>query len=428
MAAHLEGRGASVLDFMGFAQKGGQVLSFVRLARTPADLNQVRIDRGGADALLACDLVVAGSREALGTLAHGRTRVVANQREIPTGAMLRDPAARIDTRALERLLVRRVGEGAYRGLDAQAMAERLVGDAQPANVLLLGFAWQEGLVPVSLEALERAIELNGVAVEMNRRAFAWGRLLAADPDVVAAHLPEAALPPVARTLEEIVARRAAFLADYQDEAYAARYRARIEAVAAAERHAYGEGATALAEAAARGLFKLMAYKDEYEVARLHTEGSFLARLKRDFQDGARLSFHLAPPLIARAGPDGRPRKMRFGPWILPVFRGLARLKRLRGTALDPFGYTHERREERALIGEYEGLIETAIARMGVARPEDLAELLGLPEAIRGYGPVKAEALARARARRDEILARIAAARPDVSVIVERLPDVSRRRA
>jgi len=412
MAAHLEGRGASVLDFMGFAQKGGQVLSFVRLAPTPDALHQVRIDRGRANAVLACDLVVAASPEALGVLAGDRTRIVANAREIPTGAMLRDPDARIDTRALEALLARRVRPGALSSFDAQHYAERLIGDAQQANVMLLGYAWQRGLIPVSLAALERAIELNGVAVETNRRAFAWGRLAAAEPAFVAPHLEEPGAEPIARTLDETIERRFAYLAAYQDRPYAERYAAVVNRLRRAEEGVYGRGATTLTGAAARSLFKLMAYKDEYEVARLYADGSFLARIRREFEGDVRLTFHLAPPFLARPRPgETEPRKMTFGPWMLKAFGLLARLKRLRGTALDPFGRTHERRQERALIGEYEGMIEEAIARMGSARVEDLAEYLSLPEAIRGFGPVKERAIERFRERRAEILARPAAPQP-----------------
>ena len=407
MAAHLEGKGASVLDFTGFAQKGGQVLSFVRIADTPEALRQVRIDRGRATAVLACDLVVAASREALGVLAPGRTRIVANSREIPTGAMLRDADARVDTRAIEVLLARRVGEHAFASFDASAYAHHLVGDAQQANVLLLGYAWQQGLVPVSLVAMERAIELNGIAVEANRRAFAWGRLAAADPEFTAQHLGRAGEHRPAASLAEIVERRAAFLTAYQDRAYAARYRDRVEAVAQAERRAFGEGAPEMAAAVAASLFKLMAYKDEYEVARLYTDGHFVERIRREFDGDVRLSFHLAPPLLSRIRPgETEPRKMTFGPWMLAVFRLLARMRRLRGTALDLFGYTAERRQERALIDEYETLIDAAVAAFGTAKRDDCLALLRLPLDIRGFGPVKDRAVTRYRHKRDELLARL----------------------
>ncbi|GJD47322.1 hypothetical protein OPKNFCMD_0028 [Methylobacterium crusticola] len=403
MAAHLEGRGASVLDFMGFAQKGGQVLSFVRLAAEPEALHQVRIDRGRADAVLACDLVVAASRDAGAVIDPARTRIVANTHEIPTGATLRDPGARVDTRMLAGLLARRVGPDALRCLDAQASAERLLGDAQGANVLLLGYAWQCGLVPVSLAALEQALRLNGVAVEANRLALAWGRLLAADPGFVESHLAAPERPAPAETLEALVARRAEFLTAYQDARYAQRYRVRVEAVRRAERAAHGTAV--LAEAVARSLFKLMAVKDEYEVARLHADPAFHARLAREFEGAVRPTFHLAPPLLARTRPgESEPRKRAFGPWLLPVLRGLAALRGLRGTALDPLRLSAERRAERALLDRYEGQIDAALGLLGTADPGLLRALLAAPQEIRGFGPVKARAMAAWAARTEELLA------------------------
>ncbi|AWB20990.1 indolepyruvate ferredoxin oxidoreductase family protein [Methylobacterium currus] len=401
MAAHLEGRGASVLDFMGFAQKGGQVLSFVRLADDPGALHQVRIDRGRADAVLACDLVVAASSDAASVIDPARTRIIANTHEIPTGASLRDPKARIDTRMLENLLARRVRAGALRSLDAQAMAARLTGDAQAANVLLLGFAWQCGLVPVSRDALDQAVALNGVAVAGNRLALAWGRLLAADPAFVEAHLaPE---PAPAQDLDALVARRAEYLTAYQDGLYAARYRDRVARVRA-------RGGDVLAEAVARSLFTLMAIKDEYEVARLQSDPAFLARLAEEFEGkgpGAKVrpTFHLAPPILARTPPgESEPRKIAFGPWLLPVLRGLASLKGLRGRRLDPLWLIAERREERAVLAEYEAQIDAALALVGRADPAALRDLLAAPQEIRGFGPVKARAIAAWRARSDALLA------------------------
>jgi indolepyruvate ferredoxin oxidoreductase len=399
MAAHLEGASASVLDFTGFAQKGGAVLSHVRLARDGSMLHQARIDIGSADALIACDLVVGASRDWLGLVAPGRTRVVANTREIPTGAMLRKADSKVETGLLEELLRRR-GAHAYGSIDAHHLAERLVGDAIQANMLLLGFAWQRGLVPVSFAAIDRAIELNGIAVDQNRRAFAWGRLAAADPGFVSHFAGDGHLP--ARTLEEIVGKRVAFLAAYQNAAYAERYRVRVDETRAAERQALGS--ETLTEAVAKSLFKLMAYKDEYEVARLYAEGGFAKRIERDFEGPVKLKLHLAPPLLSRPRPGAtEPRKIEFGPWMLPLFRVLARLKRLRGTALDPFGYTAERRAERRLIAEYEALIDMLLPRLGSADPAILLELLRLPEKICGFGPVKERAIAAAEARKTELL-------------------------
>ena len=401
MAAHLMGGGASELDFMGFAQKGGQVLSHVRLAGTPAALHQVRIDRGRADALVAADLVVAAGPEAMAAIDPGRTRVVANSRETQTGATLRNPDARIDTGMLEALLRRRAG--AYHSVDATALAERLLGNTIGANVLLLGLAWQHGLVPLPLEALDRAIEVNGVAVAANKLAFAWGRLAAADPAFVARHAADPA-PALSQTLDEIVARRVEFLRAYQNAAYAERFRIRVEAVR--QREAALNGGTKLAEAVARNLFKLMAYKDEYEVARLHTETGFLGKLQAGFEGTPRLRFHLAPPLLARRGPDGAPRKIALGPWVVPVFRVLAKLRPLRGTALDPFGHTAERRAERQLLTDYETTLDDMLPRLDSARLPAAVEWATLPATIRGFGHVKAAAMKAASVRRAELTAKL----------------------
>jgi len=408
MAAHLEGRGASVLDFTGFAQKGGPVLSHVRLAADPSRLNQVRIDRASADALLACDLIVANGPEALATLRRGRSRVVANRHEIQTGAQLRDATARPDPALLEKRLAERVGPDAFDGFDAQRLAQALLGDTIGANILLLGYAWQRGLVPVSLEALERAIELNGVAVAANRLALAWGRLAAAAPDAVAAATAPAAAEPVRpRTLDELLERRAAFLTGYQDAAYAARFRQRIERLRAAEATVSGAGETALSEAAAESLFRLMAIKDEYEVARLHSDGAFLARLAREFEGRPRLTFHLAPPVLATTPPGGtEPRKLTFGPWILPVLKVLAKGRRLRGTALDPFGHLPERKAERALLADFEAFLDEVTARLADLDRGTLLALLRLPQDIRGFGPVKERAMQAAAARRADLLAKL----------------------
>ncbi len=405
MAAHLSGLGASVLDFTGFAQKGGQVLSHLRIAHTPALLHGVRLDRGRADAVIAADLVVATGAEALGVLDAARTRVLANTEESQTGAMLRDPEGRIDGGALTGLLRRRAAS--VETLEARKLAEALTGEPIAANVLLLGFAWQRGLVPVPLAALDRAIELNGAAVAANRLALAWGRLAAAEPDFVAAQMPQTAAP--ATAVEEVVARRAAFLAEYQDEAYAARYRARVAAARRAEA-ALGEG-TRLTEAVARNLFRLMAVKDEYEVARLHAETGFVARTLAGFEGRPRLRFHLAPPLLARPGPDGEKRKIAFGPWVVPVFRVLARLRRLRGTRLDPFGHTAERRMERRMLAEYEATLDRMLPTLTRERLPAMVELASLPATVRGFGHVKAKAAEAAETRRAALLARLVPAAP-----------------
>ncbi|SEB77413.1 indolepyruvate ferredoxin oxidoreductase [Nitratireductor aquibiodomus] len=392
MAAHLEGRGSSVLDFTGFAQKFGPVLSYVRLASSPDEIHQVRIDRGAADALICCDIVVSSSPKASASYRPGM-RAVANLAEMPTGDIVRkrDASLRVDQRlaAIEGV----TGKDALAAMDANRLSEKLMGDTVFANVMMLGFAWQKGLVPVSLNALTQAIVLNGVATEKNHRAFLIGRLAAEKPDALKSLLDPK--PQTDGTLDEIVTRREAFLTDYQNATYAARYRRLVDRVRAAEAPF---GSDAVSRAVARSLFKLMAYKDEYEVARLHTETGFSARIAGEFEGDYRIVHHLAPPFLA-SGTDarGRPFKRQFGPWVRLPFRMLARMKRLRGTAFDPFGYTAERRMERDLIGWYEAHVEKALAKLDAGNAAELAEILALPMQIRGYGPVKEEAAKRIRA-------------------------------
>ena len=401
MAAHLEGRGVSVLDFTGFAQKFGPVLSYLRIAAQPSELHQVRIDQGAADALIGCDLVVSSSPKASGTYRHG-TRAVVNTAEMPTGDVVRfrdaDLASRTRLRAIERV----IGNGNMATVDANALADMLLGDTVYANVMMLGFAWQQGLVPVSFEALARAIELNGVAIERNRQAFAFGRLLSADPDVV--HRAAGDKPAEPETLDQIIARRATFLTAYQNAAYAARFEAMVARVRKAEAVI---GSETLTDAVARSLFKLMAYKDEYEVARLHMETGFLDELKREFEGDYTVHYHLAPPLLpSKLDARGRPKKRSFGPWIQTPMKVLARLKGLRGTPLDIFGYTAERRTERALIGWYEEQVETILAGL---TPEHFGELLAIAKApmdIRGYGPVKEEAIHKVKTEVERLWERV----------------------
>ena len=414
MAAQLEGKGASVLDFMGFAQKGGAVLSHVKLR--PEAGNErgaeppTRIDRDSADLLLACDVVVATSPEALAALAPGRARVVGNLAEAPTADFVLHGQADLQGGARRLALRARAGKGKCSFFDATALAKALFGDSVYANLMVLGQAWQQGLIPLSLAAIERAIALNGVKVEDNRRAFAAGRLVAADPGFQHRVLggPDAAATPEAG-LAEIVARRRAFLTDYQDAAYAEAYTDFVARVEAAEVALTGR-AGPLSEAVARNLFKLMAYKDEYEVARLYTGGSFLAKLEAEFEGKPRLVFHLAPPIFnARTDARGRPVKRRFGPWILPALRLLAKGRRLRGTALDPFGYLAERREERRLIQDYRALVERLLAGLLAGTLPAAVAVAAAADRIRGFGPVKAEAIAAYRKDLTEKLAAFEAA-------------------
>jgi indolepyruvate ferredoxin oxidoreductase len=401
MAAHLERRGVSVLDFTGFAQKFGPVLSYIRLASSPDALHQVRIDQGSADTLIGCDLVVSSSPKASGTY-HRGTRAAVNTAEMPTGDVVRFRDADLASPARLRAIRQVIGHDNLDTINANALAERLLGDAVYANIIMLGFAWQRGLVPVSLQALWRAIELNGVAVDRNKQAFAWGRIAAADP----AFLPKADDAPKAETLGQIITRRAEFLTAYQDEAYAARYRAIVEKVRGAESALDSE---ALTEAVARALFKLMAYKDEYEVARLHMQSGFRDELKREFEDGFSIKYHLAPPFLP-SGHDarGRPRKRAFGQWIQMPLTVLARLKVLRGTALDPFGYTAERRAERELVTWYEGAIDRMLDRLDATHLPELVAIAKAPMEICGYGPVKDTAIAKVKPEVERLLANLTA--------------------
>ncbi len=336
MAAHLEGKGASVLDFTGFAQKGGAVISHVRVGKTPDTLHQVRIADSRADAVVACDVVVGTDPRCVRVLARDRTRVLVNHTEVPSGQFVQNRNADIRMQARIDAMTQAVGEARLETVSANALMERIMGNTVYSNVFLLGYAWQRGMVPVGLEALLRAIELNGVNIEENRRALAWGRLAAVEPDYVA-EAGSTPAPSRPKTVDELVAHRADLLIRYADEAYADRYRALVAEVREAEARVM-PGEDALSRAVARYLYKLMAYKDEYEVARLYTSGDFMRDLKATFEGDYRLTFHLAPPVFNR-GTDsqGRPRKRTFGPWMLGAMKLLARCKGLRGTALDPFG-------------------------------------------------------------------------------------------
>ncbi len=394
MAAHLEGKGASVLDFTGFAQKFGPVLSFIRLSASPADINQVRIDRGSADALIGCDIVVSSSSKAMATY-RPEMRAVINTAEMPTGDIVRNRDATLQGTLRLQSIERAVGPENIRSFDANRMSEALFGDTVFANVIMLGAAWQQGLVPLSREALMRAIELNGVAVEQNSQAFACGRLAIADKNFTASLLGQA---PAEETLDQIIARRVDFLTSYQDRGYAERYRQFVTGVRAAEQDRMPDSQS-LTIAVAHSLFKLMAYKDEYEVARLHTQTGFQEKLRQEFEGNFAIKYHLAPPILP-AGKDarGRPRKRQFGAWIEPAFRMLARLKMLRGTPLDIFGYARERRMERQLIGWYESLLTELLPLLHAETVGPLAEIAALPMEIRGYGPVKEAAVEKVTAK------------------------------
>ncbi len=396
MAAHLEGKGASELDFMGFAQKFGPVLSYLRIAEHPSGINQVRIEPARADALIGCDLVVSSSPKASVTYQQNHTRALVNTAEMLTGDFIRhrDASLRADERVAA--IASAVGEDNLTTVNANELAERLMGDTIYANVLLVGCAWQQGLIPVSLQALLRAIELNGVKIEENQRAFAWGRIAAANPDAIRRMVTGESDQPV-ETLDAVIERRAEFLVGYQNEALAERYRDRVTQVREAEA-AVSDG-DSLSRAVAKSYFRLLSYKDEYEVARLHTRRQFLDTVRRDFGADAKLQFHLAPPALnSKVDARGRPRKKTFGSWILPLFRLLAAMRRVRGTMFDVFGYTAERRMERALITEFEALIDELLADLRADNVVAFTDIAAAWMDVRGYGPVKEQSVREVRQR------------------------------
>lgn len=463
MAGHLEGKGATVLDQTGLAQKGGAVTTHIRIARAPSDIHAVRIAAGEADLVLGCDMVVVNDYWALSKVRGERSQVVLNTYEAMPGTFTTHPDMQFPAADIIAGVKVALGGRDPILLDATQLATALLGDAIASNLFILGFAWQQGLVPLSLEALMRAIELNGAAIEMNQRAFAWGRLAAIDPQAVqqAAGLVRNApteaertpgtlreLPPgewegseagapsaprnpgnepevrglpasdphpgdtpfatlddtrLSRSLDELIARRSGFLVDYQDAAYATRYRQLVDAVRKAEQRV-APGSTALTEAVARYFFKLMAYKDEYEVARLYTSGDFLKRVAQQFEGDYQVRFHLAPPLFARRDEQGRLQKKEYGPWMFKAFGLLARLKGLRGSRFDIFGHTAERRGERQLIADYERTLQELLGSLDAGRLALAVEIASIPEHIRGYGHVKEAHLHDARAREAALLA------------------------
>ena len=411
MAAHLEGKSASVLDFMGFAQKGGAVLSFVRLADTPARLNQVRIDTQQADAILACDIVVGASPDALQTVRHGRTRILANTHEVPVAESLRNPDADLKVELLLEKMRFVAGRSQVETFDAQTMAEEFLGDTLASNILATGYAWQRGLVPLSLEAVTRAIELNGVAVAANLMAFSLGRLAAGAPQAVEGLRGATASSVQDESLEALIARGRQHLTGYQNTAWAQRFEARVRTMQQREAAlAGGDPSLPVTRNAARSLLKLMSYKDEYEVARLYSDGSFREKLAEQFEGDIRLEFHMAPPLLSRPKNGQPPVKIRLGAWMLPAMKWLAHGKRIRGTALDLFGHTAERRLERSLIDQLDARLDELMAELSPDNQKLAAQIAAVPLTIRGYGHVKLANLALARGREAELMHRFSPGR------------------
>jgi indolepyruvate ferredoxin oxidoreductase len=384
MAAHLDGKGAGMMEMAGLAQKGGAVHIHCRLANRPEDISAIRVAVGEADAVIGGDLVVTAGAKTLGLMTTGRTGAVVNSHEIMTGEFTRNTEFRIPSDGLHLALQARLQER-LAFFDASELARVLMGDSIYSNMMVFGAAWQRGLIPLSEDAILRAIALNGAAVERNTQAFHLGRWAVLHPDQA-----RAALTPEAAPQTDPVAFRAAHLAQYQNAALADRFLALVNSAP-----------ESLRDSVAKGYHKLLSYKDEYEVARLHLDT--MAKARAEFDGDLRPTFHLAPPILSRIGSDGRPKKRAFGGWMIPVFRLLARAKPLRGTALDPFGYSHERRMERALIAEYEADMAEVLPRVTPATLDTARALAELPLSIRGFGPVKAANAARAAETRRALL-------------------------
>ncbi len=396
MAAHLDGLNVSVLDMLGLAQKGGAVFSHVRLARPDTKLHGLKLGQAQADLLLGCDLVVAASRDALATIRGAQdarpTRVVLNSHETSTAAFVMDSTNRLPGGALKRAVTAAAGAEQVDMLDATTLATALLGDAIAANLFLLGLAWQRGLVPLRLASLTQAIRLNGTAVAANIAAFAWGRAAAVDLPAVAQQAGVVLERPAPPTLDEMIATRVAHLQDYQGRALARRYAKRVAQVRAVEEQMFS-GGTVLTETVARGLHRLMAVKDEYEVARLYTAPAFRRSLEQQFEGDYRLRFHLAPPLLAgRDRHGGEVQKRAFGPWMMQVFRVLAPLRVLRGTWLDPFGRMAERQLEREALAQYQAAIDLIMQRLTPATLETCVALAAYPDRISGFGRIKERTL------------------------------------
>jgi indolepyruvate ferredoxin oxidoreductase len=382
-------------------------MSHVRIAPAPEDIATVRIASGGADLILGCDIVVSANATALSRVERGATLAVVNADLQPTASFVMNPDIDFEMHAMQGALRDAIGDKNLDIIDATGIASALMGDSIATNALMLGFAFQKGAIPLSLEAILRAIEINGAAIEMNKQAFAWGRLAAHDIARVRSVTQfRARAATTTRTLDESIAYRAKFLSEYQNQAYADRYLATVAKVRGAEAKA-ASGSSELTEAVAKNLFKLMAYKDEYEVARLHTDGTFASKLGDKFEGDVQLRFHLAPPLFARRDKaTGHLQKKEYGGWMIHAFRLLARLKFLRGTALDPFGYTAERQTERRLIDDYRTMIELRTATLKREQIPILAKLARLPEAIRGYGHIKEQAISKSLAEKARLEAEL----------------------
>lgn len=406
MAAHIEGKGCATMNQTGLAQKFGPVVSHLRVANKQDDINAVRIPAGDADLLLGCDLVVSVSDEAIAKVNVERTVAVINDTEMTTAEFIYNRDAEFPADSMKQLIVDEVGEGKVSFVDATELARHLLGDTLASNFFMLGYAFQKGYVPVSFDAIDHAIDLNGVAVDFNKQAFLWGRHAAHNIDGVrqAAGIETEHWSPLGE-VEDIIQYRYQHLLKYQDKQYADNYLELLNAVRAKDEAINGVAAE-LTSVVAKSLHKLLAYKDEYEVARLYTDGEFLKTLNNAFEGDYKLQFHLAPPLLSTIGADGFPVKRVFSTWVLVAFKGLARLKGLRGTRWDIFGYSAERRAERALSHEFIAQLDTVLPKISRDNVSIAIELFQLIDDVRGFGHVKVEAIAQYRVRRDQLIKRL----------------------
>jgi len=402
MAAHLEGKGVVTQDAAGLAQKGGATWSHIQIANSPDAIYCTKVGTAEADLVIACDSIVAANKTTLAVMREGRSFVALNTHGSPTATLVNDANWSFPGAACEAAVQKAVGAPHLGMFDAEEVAVKLLGDSLYTNPLMLGFAWQKGRVPLSHAALMRAIELNGVQVDNNKAAFEWGRRCAHDLAAVQSlFAAQQVINFVKRQgVDELIAKRVEFLTDYQNAAYAEQYRTFVEKVRQAEQPV---GGTRLTEAVARYLFKLMAYKDEYEVARLHTDTKFLDKIKGQFEGDFKVVHHLAPPMLAKKNDKGELQKRPFGGWVRPAMGMLAKMKGLRGTAFDPFGHTEERKMERQLIADYRATIEAILAKgLSAERLPVAVDLARIPEDIRGYGHVKERHVKAARLKWEQL--------------------------
>ncbi|NIS88577.1 MAG: indolepyruvate ferredoxin oxidoreductase family protein [Woeseiaceae bacterium] len=403
MAAHIDGIGTSIVDQLGFAQKGGPVTTHIRFANSTDDINSPRINAGSADLVIGCDMLVVGGDAVLDTCDHDRTTAIMNTQKTITGDFTRDPDLVYPADTIRSRLEDALDDSRLTWIDASAIATKLLGDSIGSNLFLVGYAWQRGLLPLSRNAIFKAIELNGVKAEWNQQAFEWGRRAAHNLDAVLDLIDSGEGDQAPKSLDELIEDRATDLIAYQDEAYAKRYRNLVARVREAEQ-SRAPGKSGLAEAVARYSYKLMAYKDEYEVARLYSDPEFRRRLNEQFEGNIKLQFNLSPPAIApKDKVTGLPRKMTFGGWMMPVFGLLARLRFLRGTVFDLFGRTDERKMERQLIVDYEATVDELLKTLDDGNYELAVKIAAIPEQIRGYGHVKEEHIEKARICEKDLL-------------------------